>query len=138
MTVSIPLSGPELAAVVELSRRLCASPASVVKATIQNALGVGFDSDSLNYRLMDAANELTIEPDWHDTERGESTFVDQTSAVIETHDVAALLGLSQLTVQRRARKVGDPIRLARCRNGRKRPIQFERSKIESLLRSTAS
>ncbi|EIQ00888.1 hypothetical protein OpiT1DRAFT_05450 [Opitutaceae bacterium TAV1] len=59
------------------------------------------------------------------------------SDLISIYDVAARLKLSIHTVRDRVRKKGDPLRVARSRVGKQRPMQFRLSKIEELERELA-
>lgn len=54
--------------------------------------------------------------------------------LMDIHEVGQKLRLSVWTVRRRARKRGDPLRAAKSRLGKQKPMQFIRSKIEDLER----
>lgn len=54
--------------------------------------------------------------------------------IIPISEVARRLCLSVATVRRRARTEGDPIRAARSRLGKQRPMHFRADKIEGMER----
>lgn len=58
--------------------------------------------------------------------------------LIDTREVAKILRVSVFTVRRRAATKGDPLRKARSRLGKQRPMQFHLSKIRELERERAS
>lgn len=61
-------------------------------------------------------------------------LVGQTDELMDIREAGRMLRLSVWTMRRRSRKAGDPIRLAKSRVGKQKPMQFIRSRIEQLER----
>jgi hypothetical protein len=78
----------------------------------------------LDSKSVTAATPLTLDP--------------ESSDLIDTAETARLLRISIWTLRRRARKKNDPVRLAKSRLGKQKPMQFHRSKIEMIERGVAA
>lgn len=65
-------------------------------------------------------------------------YVGQTDELIDIHEVCRRLKISIWTARRRSRRRGDPLRLAKSRIGKQKPMHFSRSQIEQLSRGLAA
>lgn len=137
MMIQLELTQEEADGIASLATVLETTPDKVAKALIRNALGFGFKPGSMSDRLHDFCPEMSegvlpgVEPDhtvWNT--QSEDTF----HPLISINEVAQRLRLSISMIRKRQRNPMDPLRRARSRLGKKRPMQFDRAKIVALER----
>lgn len=64
--------------------------------------------------------------------------LDPSDDLIDITEAGRILRVSVWTMRRRARKAGDPVRLAKSRIGKQKPMHFHRSRIEMIDRGGAA
>ena len=126
MKLTIQLSELEAEAFRRLAQRLKAAPERILRAQAQMAIGATYPEGSLHFRLVEAAGDT-------DTPIGVAD-IEERAELIDAKVVGRMLNLSPLTVVRRSNRPGDPLRRARARIGKQRPVQFWRSAIEEMKR----
>ena len=67
-----------------------------------------------------------------------STALDHGDELMPISDVCTKLKISVWTARRRAGQKGDPLRLARSRVGKQKPMHFLRSRIEQMERELSA